>query len=269
MNRQLLLVEPLYLKINHLLSLQMRFFRVVFVCLLVLSLPDNSLASGPDPAPEARPGPKNPRFWVVNFGTATTLAPGKIGFAAGIGGQVVLVGDPQTTSAFFTIPHAGFRFGLAKTLDAGLRLAPIPLPYSTVGPGFGINADVKYCLTKPEDKVQFGVVIGAGGAHVLIENKTRWAYSPNLAALTTFSLNEKTQLTTMGRYVFLGIPTAPGGRSENFVNISGISFGLKKNLSPAVSLFPEVGAYWYQGKIRNVKANGPGFQYGIMLATSF
>lgn len=65
-------------------------------------------------------------FWVVNFGTARTLAPHRIGFAAGMGGQLVFIGNPQKMSAFFTIPHAGFRFGLAKGLDCGLRLAPIP-----------------------------------------------------------------------------------------------------------------------------------------------
>ncbi|WP_133299907.1 hypothetical protein [Larkinella punicea] len=81
--------------------------------------------------------PKKPLFWVVNFGTARTLSPKKIGFAAGMGGQVVVLGDPRKTSAFFTIPHAGF------------RLAPIPLPFASVGPGFGINLDAKYYLPPP------------------------------------------------------------------------------------------------------------------------
>ncbi|WP_426061698.1 hypothetical protein [Hymenobacter sp. B1770] len=116
-------------------------------------------------------------FWVVNFGTAHTLPSQRIGFAAGMGGQMVFLGSPQRTSAFFTIPHAGFRLGLADRVDAGLRLAPIPLPFSTVGPGFGVNLDVKYCFTKPESKVD--VVLGAGGAHVLIEDQSRFAYSPN------------------------------------------------------------------------------------------
>ena len=114
-------------------------------------------------------------FWVVNFGTARTLAPHRIGFAAGMGGQMVFLGSPQKTSAFFTIPHAGFRFGLARGLDCGLRLAPIPLPFSTVGPGFGVNLDAKICLTKAENKVQFALILGAGGAHVLIQNNTRFA----------------------------------------------------------------------------------------------
>lgn len=208
-------------------------------------------------------------FWVVNFGTARTMHRGKIGFAAGMGGQMVFLGDPQLTSAFFTIPHAGFRFGLFNRVDAGLRLAPIPLPFSTVGPGFGVNIDFKICLTKPESKVDFAIVIGGGGAHVLIENKTRLAYSPNVALLTTYNFNEKTHLTVMGRYVNLAIPTAPQGAGSNYVNIAGVSIGLKKDIRSNISILPEVGAYWYDGRIAGNGKSGPGFQYGLMLSTSF
>jgi hypothetical protein len=208
-------------------------------------------------------------FWVVNFGTARTLPRYRISFAAGLGGQVVFLGSPSQTSAFFTIPHAGFRYGLAEHLDIGLRLAPIPLPFSTVGPGFGVNLDVKYWLTKPESEVDLAVVVGAGGAHVLIEDNARYAYSPNAALLATYNANEKTHFTLMGRYVHLAIPSAPEGAGKNFVNIAGASFGLKKDITPNIALLPEVGAYWYRGEIRQVKKNGPGFQYGVMLATSF
>jgi hypothetical protein len=208
-------------------------------------------------------------FWVVNFGTARTLAPGRIGFAAGMGGQMVFLGSPQLTSAFFTIPHAGFRFGLVNRLDAGLRLAPIPLPFSTVGPGFGINIDFKMCLTKPDSKIDFAIIVGGGGAHVLIENKTRYAYSPNAALLTTYNINEKTHLTMMGRFVNLAIPTAPLGAAKNFVNIAGVSLGLKRDIRSNISILPEVGAYWYDGQITGTGKSGPGFQYGLMIATSF
>jgi hypothetical protein len=209
------------------------------------------------------------RFWVVNFGTARTLAPGKFGFAAGMGGQMVFLGDPQKTSAFFTIPHAGFRLGVAKKLDAGLRLAPIPLPFATVGPGFGINLDAKYCFTKPESKVDFAIVLGLGGAHVLIEDKSRYAYSPNVALLNSYRLSEATYLTFMGRFVNLAIPTAPEGTKGNFVNISGLSVGLKKDLKPNIAILPEIGSYWYDGQITKVSKSGIGFQYGVMIATSF
>jgi len=111
-------------------------------------------------------------FWVVNFGTAKTFPPHRIGFAAGRGGQMVFLGNPQKTSAFFTIPHAGIRLGLTERLDVGLRLAPVPLPLSSVGPSFGINLDAKIRLTELESKVPFALVLGAGGAHAIIKDDT-------------------------------------------------------------------------------------------------
>jgi hypothetical protein len=208
-------------------------------------------------------------FWVVNFGSARTLHKGKIGFAAGMGGQMVFLGEPKLTSAFFTIPHAGFRYGIGERLDAGLRLAPIPLPFASVGPGFGVNLDAKYCFTKPESKFDFGLVLGFGGAHILIEENTRYAYSPNAALLGTYNINETTHFTVMARYVNLVIPTAPQGANANYVNIAGFSFGLMKKLRPNISILPEVGVYNYDGKIAGIGKSGPGFQYGLMLATSF
>lgn len=208
-------------------------------------------------------------FWVVNFGTARTLAPKHFGFAAGFGGQMVFLGNPQKTSAFFMIPHAGFRLGLTNKMDCGLRLAPIPLPFSTVGPGFGMNLDLKVCLSNADSKVQFALVIGGGGSHVIIQNHTRLAYSPNAAILTSFSLNEKTHFTIMGRYVNLAIPTATDGAKGNFVNITGASFGIKRNIREHISILPEIGAYWYEGQITSVRTSGPGFQVGVMISTSF
>ena len=208
-------------------------------------------------------------FWVVNFGTARTLHKGKFGFAAGMGGQMVFLGEPKLTSAFFTIPHAGFRYGISERLDAGLRLAPIPLPFATVGPGFGVNLDVKYCFTKPDSKFDFGIVLGLGGAHVLIEENTRYAYSPNAAFLGTYNMNETTQLTVMAHYVNLAIPTAPQGAGDNYVDITGFSFGLKKDIGSNISILPEIGVYNYDGKMEGVGKSGPGFQYGVMIATSF
>jgi hypothetical protein len=208
-------------------------------------------------------------FWVVNFGTARTLPKYKFGFAAGMGGQMVFLGNPKLASAFFTIPHVGFRYGLANRLDAGLRLAPIPLPFATVAPGFGVNLDVKYCFTKPKSNFDFAAVLGFGGAHVLIEEKTRYAYSPNAALLGTINLNKNTHLTTMARFVNLAIPSAVLGAKENFVNITGFSFGLKKDIRSIVSILPEVGVYNYDGKILGITKSGPGFQYGLMIATSF
>lgn len=50
-----------------------------------------------------------------------TLPEGRIGFAAVLGGRVVQLRDPRETSAFLTIPHAGFRYGLGRRTDIGLR----------------------------------------------------------------------------------------------------------------------------------------------------
>ena len=203
---------------------------------------------------------------MVNFGTARTMAPKRFGFAAGMGGQIVLLGEPRQTSAFFTIPHAGFRLGLTDRIDAGLRLAPIPLPYATVGPGFGINLDAKVRLTPEEAKVQTSIVLGAGGGHVLIQDRTRYAYSPNAALLATVNVGEGDHLTLMARYVDLAIPTAPEGADANKVRILGASLGWKHDLTPQLALLPEIGAYWYEGRLLGLSTSGPGFQYGVMIA---
>jgi hypothetical protein len=208
-------------------------------------------------------------FWVVNFGTASTLMMKKFGFAAGMGGQMVFLGNPRSTSAFFTIPHAGFRYGLGKSTDIGLRLAPVPLPFASVGPGFGVNLDVKHCFTAPGKKFDFAIVLGAGAAHVLIEQKNRSAYSLNTALLGSFHLKKATQLTIMARQVHIGIPTAIGGKTDNNVNILGCSVGLKKNIRNNIAILPEIGIYNYKGKLNGVDKNGPGFQYGLMISTSF
>jgi hypothetical protein len=208
-------------------------------------------------------------FWVVNFGSAGTLTKGKFGFAAGMGGQMVFLGTPRLTSGFFTIPHAGFRYGIGNRIDAGLRLAPIPLPFATVGPGFGLNVDVKYNFIKAPHRFTVSGIIGLGGAHVLVEEKTRLAYSPNAALLGTYSLAETLKLTVMARYVHLEIPTAPLGKASNFVSIAGFSIGIKKDIRPAISILPEIGVYNYSGAIGGIRKNGPGFQYGMMIATYF
>jgi hypothetical protein len=208
-------------------------------------------------------------FWVMNFGTAGTLPPGKFGFAAGMGGQAVFVGDPTTANANFFIPHAGLRLGLLDRLDTGWRLAPVPLPFSTVGPGFGANLDAKLRLTNADSNVSVALIAGAGFAHVLVLDDSKIALSPNGAGLLTFRTSDKTHLTFMGRYVYLAIPTAPGGAPDNFVHIAGSSAGMKIDALPRVSVLPEIGAYWYEGRIADRRTSGPGFQYGIMLATTF
>ena len=150
-----------------------------------------------------------------------------------------------------------------------MRLAPILLPFSIVGPGFGANLDVKYWFTNKARRLQSSVVLGVGGAHVVIEGNTRLAYSPNAAALGTMRMSERTDLTVMARGVHLAIPTAAGGARSNFVNILGPAVGVLRSINATMSILPEVGAYWYDGRIGGVSKQGPGFQYGVMIATSF
>jgi hypothetical protein len=138
-----------------------------------------------------------------------------------------------------------------------------------VGPGFGANLDGKLRLTPVESNVQVALIMGIGGAHVLVRDEHRAAWSPNGAALLTFMANQPMQLTFMARYVYLAIPTASGGTSDNHVHIAGPSAGLKFDLWPRVSVMPEVGAYWYEGKLAGAEMSGPGFQYGVMLGTTF
>lgn len=124
-------------------------------------------------------------------------------------------------------------------------------------------------LTDADSSVGAALIFGAGFAHVLVQDDNKLAWSPNGAALLTFRTSEKIHLTTMGRYVYLAIPTAPGGPTENFVHIAGTSVGLKIDIAERISFLPEVGAYWYEGRILDRRTAGPGFQYGAMLATSF
>jgi hypothetical protein len=208
-------------------------------------------------------------FWVVNFGPAPPLKPGKLAFAGGTGGQVVHVGEPKRTSAIFFIPHAGLRVGFSHYVDVGYRLAPMPLPFASVGPGLGGNVDFKFRLSPEAWRWQLAADVGFGVGHVLVNDDGRSAYSPNGALLVTQPLGERVHLTEMARYVYLAIPTAPGGAGGNHVHIAGPSFGLKVDIAPHVSVLPEVGAFWYEGRIGSVRTSGPAFQYGVVFASVF
>jgi hypothetical protein len=95
------------------------------------------------------------------------------------------------------------------------------------------------------------------------------AYSPNTAALITRSFDNGVDFTTMLRYVWLGIPSAPGGAEDNRVSIAGVSWGLKIPLGERLSLLPEIGAYHYNGRLRGEAADGFAVQYGLVLSASF
>jgi hypothetical protein len=208
-------------------------------------------------------------FWVVNFGPAQTLEKGQFAMVAGTGGQYVAVGDPTTDNSIFFIPHAGIRYGFTEWMDAGYRLAPLPLPFTAEAPPLGGNLDAKFFFGDREAKWKFSTLVGAGIAHVQVFNEHRMAYSPNTAALITRSFDNGVDFTTMLRYVWLGIPSAPGGAEDNRVSIAGVSWGLKIPLGERLSLLPEIGAYHYNGRLRGEAADGFAVQYGIVLATSF
>jgi hypothetical protein len=55
-------------------------------------------------------------FWVVNFGTAGTLPKGKIGFAAGMGGQMVFLGSLHLPVHFLLFPMPASDTALQKGL---------------------------------------------------------------------------------------------------------------------------------------------------------
>jgi hypothetical protein len=137
---------------------------------------------------------------------------------------------------------------------------------STVGPGFGANLDAKVRLTDDDSDVSFALIAGVGFAHVLIQDASRFAWSPNGAALLSFRLEPTLHMTFMARYVYLAIPSAAGRYgSELRAHLAG----WKIDVAERISLLPEIGAYWYEGRIDGTRTSGPGFQYGVMLATSF
>ncbi len=207
-------------------------------------------------------------FWVVNFGPAAPLHPGRLAFVGGVGGQVVRAGSPERTSAVFFIPHAGLRVGLLPILDVGLRLAPLPLPYASVGPGLGGNLDVKVLLTPRAWRWHLALDVGAGVAHALVNDQGRLAWSPNAALLLSVGLGGSTQLTFMARYAYIGVPTATGGEGANHVHVVGASVGLRLRLNDHIALMPELGAYRYLGALGGQEVNGFAGQYGVVLGAT-
>ena len=208
-------------------------------------------------------------FWLVNLGPAQTLEEGQFSIMAGTGGQYVSVGDPKTNSSFFFIPHAGVRYGLAKRLDVGYRLAPIPVPFTKQAPSIGGNLDAKFLFGDRQAPWKFAAIVGGGLGHVQVQNEDKLAYSPNAALLLTRSFLNGVDLTTMLRYVWIGIPKGPGGTGDNRVGIVGMSWGLKIPILERLSFLPEFGAYSYNGRLEGGDASGIGFQYALAFGATF
>lgn len=208
-------------------------------------------------------------FWVVNLGPAQPLEPGQFSMVAGIGGQYVSVGSPRTDNMFFFIPHAGLRYGAGERFDLGIRMAPVPVPFTTEAPPVGANIDAKFLFNDRHDTWKVAGLVGAGIAHVQVLNDHRFAYSPNAALLVTRSFPNGVDFTTMLRYSWMGIPTAPGGTGKNQVHITGMSWGLKVPLMERVSFLPEFGAFRYDGRLARDNASGFAVQYALAVSVVF
>jgi hypothetical protein len=208
-------------------------------------------------------------FWVVNLGPAQPLDQGQFSMVAGIGGQYVSVGSPRTDNMFFFIPHAGIRYGAGERFDLGIRMAPVPVPFTTEAPPVGANIDAKFLFNDRHATWKVAGLVGAGIAHAQILNEHRFAYSPNAALLVTRSLPNGMDFTTMLRYSWMGIPTAPGGTGKNQVHIAGMSWGLKVPLLERISFLPEFGAFRYDGRLSGNQASGFAIQYALALSVTF
>jgi hypothetical protein len=208
-------------------------------------------------------------FWVVNLGPAQPLEPGQFSTVAGIGGQYVSVGNPRTDNMFFFIPHAGIRYGAGERFDLGIRMAPVPVPFTTEAPPVGANIDAKFLFNDRHATWKVAGLVGAGIAHVQVLNQHRFAYSPNTALLLTRSFSNGVDFTTMLRYSWMAIPSATGGTEKNQVHIAGMSWGLKVPLMERVSFLPEFGAFRYDGRLSGNNASGFAVQYALAVSVVF
>ncbi len=206
-------------------------------------------------------------FWLLNFGTASTLSPGDWGFIGGTGGQYTLVYEQSNFTP--SLAHAGIRIGLLNGLDIGYRLTALAMPYNSVGPTLGSAVDIKWRVTQANALWQFCVIAGVGYAYLNLLNKPRSAYAPGVAISLTHKIFDKDYITFNGRYVDTYFPIAAGGENANKLQAIGGSVGFKIPLGDVISLMPEAGLFNFQGKIANQTYNGFGFQYGAVLSVSF
>lgn len=205
-------------------------------------------------------------FWVLNFSTADTLAPGQVGFIGGTGGQLTTVGEPAKLSYTPFLAHAGIRVGLIDRLDIGYRLVTVPLPYNTAGPSLGAAADAKVRLTPKESRWQVSLIAGGAIAYLRLSGENRTAFSPGGDVVVSRTLATALTVAANARYVFAAIPSAPGGASANQVQVFGGSVALRIGLTQTVSIIPEMGLFRFEGELGNVESDGWGTQYGAVLS---
>lgn len=206
---------------------------------------------------------------VLNFETATTAQPKDFVFISGTGGQVTFIKTPATTNYTPFLAHAGLSYGISKNLDIGCRLCTVPIPWLIVGPTLGSAIDAKLRLTNITAPYQIAVIAGGGYAYLKILDNNKSAWSPGVAISITRQLNSSTSITFNSRLLQTVIPSALGGKDNNYVSIFGGSIGLSSNLNSVIGIIPEIGIFNLSGKINNVESNGIGIQAGVVLKVDF
>ena len=208
-------------------------------------------------------------FWLLGFSTADTLPRWDLGAIAGTGGQYSSVGDPRLGSFTPFLPHAGLRVGVGDGWDVGYRLTQVALPFSSVGPSLGGEFDVKHRFTSADSLWQAAAVVGVAYSYLDLQNQSKNAWSPGLDLVLSRSMGSKYTAISELRYVYTGIPSAPGGAPANHVNAAGIDFGMRIGLAGRVSVIPEVGVFRFSGLLAGNNAGGIAAQYGVVLAFRF
>jgi len=207
--------------------------------------------------------------WLLNFGTAATVAPKDFAFISGTGGQVTFIKNPASNNFTPFLAHAGLRLGILSNVDIGYRLCTVTMPWSSVGPTLGSAFDAKIRLTPTTAPYQVAVIVGGGYAYLSILNNHKSAWSPGTAVSVTRQLNSSSSITFNGRLMQTVIPTALGGKANNYVNIWGGSIGWAHNLNSVVGIIPEIGIFDVKGEMNHFTSNGIGLQAGMVLKVDF
>jgi hypothetical protein len=207
--------------------------------------------------------------WLLNFGTAATVASKDFAFISGTGGQVTFIKNPATNNFTPFLAHAGLRLGISRNVDIGYRLGTVTMPWSSVGPTLGSAFDAKIRLTPTTAPYQVAVIVGGGYAYLTILDNHKSAWSPGTAESVTRQLNVNSSITFNGRLLQTIIPTALGRKANNYVNIWGGSIGWAHNLNSVVGIIPELGIFDVIGQINHVANNGIGLQVGLALKVDF
>jgi hypothetical protein len=207
--------------------------------------------------------------WLLNFGTAATVASKDFAFISGTGGQVTFIKNPATNNFTPFLAHAGLRLGISRNVDIGYRLGTVTMPWSSVDPTLGSAFDAKIRLTPTTAPYQVAVIVGGGYAYLTILDNHKSAWSPGTAESVTRQLNVNSSITFNGRLLQTIIPTALGRKANNYVNIWGGSIGWAHNLNSVVGIIPELGIFDVIGQINHVANNGIGLQVGLALKVDF